>query len=113
MFADTENSDWAHESTLQKKKYFFAPRAEELIVNEMVKYDTLFIFLKGTTMKAIHSASKILLLIAALSMAFAGCERRSSDQTSGSSGSSGTSGTSKSGSSDSSGSSSGGSGTNK
>ncbi|MGE5622675.1 MAG: hypothetical protein ACM3WS_05935 [Bacillota bacterium] len=55
-------------------------------------------FVKGTRMKAFLNTSKVLLLVAALGVAFAGCERRGADQSSGSSGTSGMSGSSQSGS---------------
>lgn len=48
-------------------------------------------------MKSLKSASKILLVIAALSMTAVGCERRAGDQTSGASGSPGSSSSSGSG----------------
>jgi hypothetical protein len=78
--------------------------------------------MKGTRMKSLKTTSKILLVVAALSLTAAGCERRAGDQsgaggTSGSSsgsmgsGSSGTSGAGTSGSSGSG--TSGSSGTSK
>lgn len=81
-------------------------------------------YVKGTTMKTLLNASKVLLVVAALGMAATGCERRATDQSSGTSGSSGTSQSGSSGSSGTSGSSgsmggsgssgsSGSSGTNK
>jgi hypothetical protein len=80
---------------------------QELIGSEMVKYVGIaHIFLKGRTMKSLRNTSKVLLVVAALSLTFAGCERRASDQSSGASGSSGTMGSSgSSGSSGTSGSS--------
>jgi uncharacterized membrane protein YgcG len=75
--------------------------------------------MKGTRMKSLKTTSKILLILAALSMTAVGCERRAGDQSSGASGapggtssSSGGSGSMGSGSSGTSG-SSGSSGTSK
>jgi hypothetical protein len=86
-------------------------KVKKLIANEMVKYEDSTHLTKGTIMKTVSSTPKLLLVAAAvLSLTFAGCDRRASDQTSGG-GSAGTSSSSGgSGSMGSSG-SSGGSGT--
>jgi hypothetical protein len=55
-------------------------KSEELLATSMVKNDTSFIFMKGTTMKPLVKTSQVLLIVAALSVAFAGCERRGADQ---------------------------------
>jgi len=48
--------------------------------------DWVHFLLKGKTMKALRTTSKVLLLVAALGLSVAGCERRAANDTSGASG---------------------------